>query len=276
MTLTINAENTQIIQNNSSTRRLIIIAGDKGGVGKSMFARGLIQTYLDTKQRFVGFDANLSDSQLMRFYRQHCHLEEFPIFKNNAIDRFFDTLNSLTSPKTEQSGDRPESESLFLIKFPPYSRMILQSFIEDMNFLETVQADLDMRVTMVVVISRLCDSIQQLIDLNRLCEDKCDYVVVKNLFFGEPEEFTEYTYSPRIEEIKNQLARSKASYVDIQMPELSEDAYYYLDKNNMSFAEGIQQTGSLAVKGRITTWMKKFKQDIAPAKELLGLGGVRL
>ncbi|WP_375511928.1 hypothetical protein [uncultured Nostoc sp.] len=49
-------------------KRLVIVTGDKGGVGKSTFARGLVQTYLDKGQRFIGFDADSSNSQLLRFY----------------------------------------------------------------------------------------------------------------------------------------------------------------------------------------------------------------
>ena len=33
--------------NNQSQRRLVIVTGDKGGVGKSTFARGLLQLYIN-------------------------------------------------------------------------------------------------------------------------------------------------------------------------------------------------------------------------------------
>lgn len=69
-----------------SRKRLVIVTGDKGGVGKSTFARGLVQTYLDKGQSFLGFDADSSNSQLLRFYGQHCHIEPLDIFKTGNID----------------------------------------------------------------------------------------------------------------------------------------------------------------------------------------------
>lgn len=47
-------EKQEIIQ--VCSNRLVIVTGDKGGVGKSTFARGLVQTYLDKNKTFIGFD----------------------------------------------------------------------------------------------------------------------------------------------------------------------------------------------------------------------------
>jgi len=274
MTDTITTENTQIIPNNSSTRRLIIITGDKGGVGKSTFARGLAQVYLDNHTKFVGFDADISNSQLERFYGERCKIEKLNIFKDGGIDGFFNNINTLINKKKTEEGQEQTKGSLFLLELPPQSRTILQNFVEDMTFLETARLDYDIRVTMVVVISRISDSVNQLIHLHSFCKDMADYVIVKNLHFGEENEFTLYKESTEIQSIKNTLQKSNASFVEINMPSLIAHAYQYLDKNNMTFEEGIAQTENPAVKGRTRGWMKKFKEEIAPAKELLGLGGV--
>ncbi|WGV24198.1 hypothetical protein [Halotia branconii] len=147
------------------SRRLVIVTGDKGGVGKSTFARGLVQTYLDAQQRFIGFDADSSNSQLSRFYGQYCRIEPIDIFKNGTIDQFFDRMKTMVNPEPDEDGNTPHPESLFLLELPPQSRRILQKFVQQMNFLETAENDYDIRVTMVVVISRVSDSINQLIDL---------------------------------------------------------------------------------------------------------------
>lgn len=205
--------------------RLVIVTGDKGGVGKSTFARGLVQTYLDKGQRFIGFDADSSNSQLLRFYGRHCHIEPLDIFKTGNIDQFFDEMKTKANPKLGGDGEIIQPESLFLLELPPQSRRILRKFVEEMTFLETAEKHYNIRVTMVVVISRVIDSINQLIDLHSFCGNQVDYIVVKNLFFGEPDEFTRYKNSPEVEKIKEQLKSQKSPFADIKMPELIERSY---------------------------------------------------
>lgn len=195
-------------------KRLVIVTGDKGGVGKSTFARGLVQTYLDKGQRFIGFDADSSNSQLLRFYGRHCHIEPLDIFKTGNIDQFFDEMKTKANPKVGGDGEIIQPESLFLLELPPQSRRILRKFVEEMTFLETAEKDYNIRVTMVVVISRVIDSINQLIDLHSFCGNQVDYIVVKNLFFGEPDEFTRSKNSPEVEKIKEQLKLQKSPFSD--------------------------------------------------------------
>lgn len=257
-------------------KRLVIVTGDKGGVGKSTFARGLVQTYLDKGQRFIGFDADSSNSQLLRFYGQHCHIEPLDIFKTGNIDQFFDEMKTKANPKVGGDGEIIQPESLFLLELPPQSRRILRKFVEEMTFLETAEKHYNIRVTMVVVISRVIDSINQLIDLHSFCGNQVDYIVVKNLFFGEPDEFTRYENSPEVEKIKEQLKSQKSPFSDIKMPELIERSYDYLDENSMTFRQGMEQTDLPSVKGRVTSWLRTFKEEIEAVKESLGLNNVEL
>ncbi len=257
-------------------KRLVIVTGDKGGVGKSTFARGLVQTYLDKGQRFIGFDADSSNSQLLRFYGRHCHIEPLDIFKTGNIDQFFDEMKTKANPKVGGDGEIIQPESLFLLELPPQSRRILRKFVEEMTFLETAEKHYNIRVTMVVVISRVIDSINQLIDLHSFCGNQVDYIVVKNLFFGEPDEFTRYKNSLEVEKIKEQLKLQKSPFSDIKMPELIERSYDYLDENSMTFRQGMEQTDLPSVKGRVTSWLRTFKEEIEQVKESLGLNNVEL
>ncbi len=272
--LNINDKKKQIIKNYS--RRLVIVTGDKGGVGKSTFARGLVQTYIDGGIRFVGFDADTSNSQLLRFYGQSCDIQHLNIFKSGKIDKFFDQLKKMIDPEADTYSQTPTPESLFLLELPPQSRQILQKFIQQMNFLEIAEVDYDIRITMVVVISRVFDSINQLIDLYGFCGNNVDYVVVKNLFFGEQDEFTRYEKSPEIQAIKDKLKEQRSPFFNITMPELIEHAYDYLDEHSYTFKQGMEQRDLPSVKGRVTNWIRTFKEQIEPVKNLLGLDGVEL
>ncbi|MEH2230626.1 MAG: hypothetical protein V7K71_13425 [Nostoc sp.] len=147
------------------SRRLVIVDGGKGGVGKSMWTRGFLQTCIDEKRRIVAVDADNSNPDLLRCYGEngeHCKIQQLNIFKDGSIDRFFDQVKRMMEPELDTYNQLPPPESLFLLELPPQSRQIFKKFIEQ-EFLETAANDYDIRVTMVVVISRVSDSVKQLI-----------------------------------------------------------------------------------------------------------------
>lgn len=266
------------IQEKTYSRRLVIVTGDKGGVGKSTFARGLLQVYLDEKKEFIAFDADTSNPQIKRFYGDECKIEPLNIFKKGEIDtHFMEKLGKYIEPpekiENNEGGEKVEEvfipKSLFLLELPPQSSNILKDFLKRMKFLETIKDAYDMRVTMVVVISRTIDSVNQFVDLYNSCGNHVDYVVVKNHFFGEETDFRRYNNSPALKEIKNDAEKSKYIW-ETSMPDLIEHAYDYLDENSLTFAKGIEQNKRIAVKGRVGAWMDEFKESIDPVKHLLG------
>lgn len=259
-------------------RRLIIVDGGKGGVGKSMWTRGFLQTCIDEKRRIVAVDADNYNPDLLRYYGkngEHCQIQQLNIFKDGSIDRFFDQVKRMMEPEPDTYNQLPPPESLFLLELPPQSRQIFKRFIEQ-EFLETAANDYDIRVTMVVVISRVSDSVKQLIDLYSFCGDKVDYIVVRNLFYGEEEEFSRYSNSSIVEEIKQELLEVGIPLFDITMPDLLEYAYDYLDEKSLTFSEGIKQKELPGVKMRVKSWLKTFKQQIYPVKHLLGLESINV
>lgn len=253
------------------TRRLVIVDGGKGGVGKSMWTRGFVQACIDESRQLVAVDADNSNPDLLRYYGNHCRIERLNIFKGGSIDKFFDKIKEMIEPNPDKYEQLPPSESLFLLELPPQSRQVFKEFIQRMEFLEIAEDDYDMRITMVVVISRVSDSVKQLIDLHSFCGSKVDYLIVKNLFFGEEEEFNRYNDSEEIKEIRKQLTAEKIPFIDITMPELIEHAYDYLDQHSLTFTQGTTQRDLPSVKGRVKNWIKTFKEEIEPVKHLLGL-----
>lgn len=282
----------------TNSRRLVIVTGDKGGVGKSTFSRAMIQTYLDTKQEFAAFDADMSNPQIKRFYETECTVMPLDIFRRGEADiSLLDELKDLIYPPEENeinslnndvikssdpeainSLDKDEqpitfvSKSLFLLELPPQSIQFFRSFEEEMGFFKMVQNKLDMRVTMATVINRTKDSVNQFIHLRDFCGDRVDYVVVKNLFFGEKDRFERYDNAPLVKELK----KLNKSIPEIYLPDLIAHAYDYLDENNLPFSKGIEQSKKLSVQGRVEKWMENFKKSIEPAKHLLGLADANL
>lgn len=266
------------IKDSSESRRLIIVTGDKGGVGKSTFARALIQTYIDNKKDFLGFDADLSNPQIKRFYGEECDISPLNIFKSGTIDIFVQNLRSFIYLDSKQEGgEKLPGKSLFLLELPPQSSNILRDFVSEMDLFNIVKESYNMRVTLVVVINRTIDSVNQLVGLHEYCKEQGDYIVVKNNFFGESEDFHRYNNSSLIKEIKEKQKKENNQYFyEICMPELIEHAYDYVDANSCTFSQAIAQDEMIAVKGRVTAWLRNFKQSIEPVKGLLGLKDVTL
>ncbi len=282
----------------TNSRRLVIVTGDKGGVGKSTFSRAMIQTYLDTKQEFAAFDADMSNPQIKRFYETECTVMPLDIFRRGEADVFLldqlkdliyppeeDAINSpkkdviessdpeiLNSPDKDEKPVTSASKSLFLLELPPQSIQFFRSFEEEMGFLKMIDKNLNIKVTMVAVINRTKDSVNQLNYLRDFCGDKVDYVVVKNLFFGEKDRFERYDNSSLVKELK----KVNKLIPEIYMPDLIAHAYDYLDENNLPFSKGIEQSQKLSVQGRVEKWMENFKKSIEPVKHLLGLADANL
>ncbi|MBD2505005.1 P-loop NTPase family protein [Anabaena azotica] len=253
--------------------RFVVVHGGKGGTGKSMWTRGVLQTCIDAKRKIVAVDADNTNPDLLRYYGEsgeHFQIQKLNVFKDGSMDRFFDQIRKMIEPQLDTYNQPSPSPSLFLLELPPQSSQVFKKFIEQ-GFLETAANDYNIRVTIVVVISRVSDSVKQLIDLYSYCGDKVDYIVVKNLFYGEEEEFSRYNNSPIIEQIKQKLLASGTPISEVTMPDLLEYVYDYLDEKSLPFSEGIKQTELPGVKMRVRTWLKTFKQQIEPVKHLLGL-----
>ena len=61
------------------------IGGEKGGVGKSLFARTLAQHFIDRGLPFIGFDTDRSHGALLRFYADYA--APMPLDAHDSLDR---------------------------------------------------------------------------------------------------------------------------------------------------------------------------------------------
>ncbi|MBW4430074.1 MAG: hypothetical protein KME50_38485 [Nostoc desertorum CM1-VF14] len=272
-----NSANTNNNGNNNNKnnpqqlRRLVMVTGDKGGVGKSTFARGLAQIYIDNTVKFVGLDADNSNPHLIRFYETSANIQRLDISNSDKLDEFVDNLKELVYPKPKESGENQEEQSLILLETPSQFLPTLKILIKEMGFLGVVNDKCQMRVTIVVVISTIVDCINQLLELYSYCGDNVDYVIVKNLFYGEVEQFNFYDNSQKIKEIEQQVKAKSHTFTSITMPKLAKKSYDYLDVKNMTFRQGIEQDEYPSVFGRILSWLNNFQGQIKPIKDLFGI-----
>jgi hypothetical protein len=257
--------------NPEQLRRLVMVTGDKGGVGKSTFARGLAQTYIDNAVKFVGLDADNSNPHLIRFYEKAANIHRLDISNSDKLDEFVDNLKELVYPKSKESGKNQEEKSLILLETPSQFLPTLKILITEMGFLDVVNNKCKMRVTIVVVISTIIDCITQLLELYSFCGDRVDYVIVKNSFYGEAEQFAFYDNSQKVKEMEQQVKATGHDFTSINMPKLAKKSYDYLDVKNLTFRQGLEQDEYPSVFGRVLSWLNNFKGQIKPKKDLFGI-----
>jgi hypothetical protein len=266
-----NNKNNNNKDNPEQLRRLVMVTGDKGGVGKSTFARGLAQTYIDNAVNFVGLDADNSNPHLIRFYEKAANIHRLDISNSDKLDEFVDNLKELVYPKSKESGKNQEEKSLILLETPSQFLPNLKILITEMGFLDVVNNKCKMRVTIVVVISTIIDCITQLLELYSFCGDRVDYVIVKNSFYGETEQFTFYDNSQKVKEMEQQVKATGHDFTSINMPKLAKKSYDYLDVKNLTFRQGLEQDEYPSVFGRVLSWMNNFKGQIKQKKDLFGI-----
>lgn len=126
-------------------------------------------------------------------------------------------------------------------------------------------AELGARATLVVVISRLKDSIEVLrLTMEAFKDVPTDYVVVKNLYFGDADKFTRYEHSKTR---KDALAKGA---VEINMPDLLDDVYDCMDERNLPFLKAISKDELLfATRQRVKSWMRRFDEELSKAQKYL-------
>jgi hypothetical protein len=101
------------------------------------------------------------------------------------------------------------------------------------------------------------------------CDDRVDYVVVKNLHFGEADKFKRFDQS-----------KAKAQFlalggIEMTMPDLFDDTYDVIDEKDLTFrqAVGEQSPLSRANRSRVHQWLKTMEVAIRQAGSYLGMLG---
>jgi hypothetical protein len=246
--------NSSKSKDNQSQRRLVIITGDKGGVGKSTFARGLLQLYINKDLVCLAYEADQRNPQLERHY----------VDKYRPLIRYIDIFRKGQADQLLIDIDKEKQFPLFLLDLPAQSGGFFENFVNELTFFEMLK-DTNCRVTMVSVISRVLDSINVLEKLHELCQDKVDYVVVKNLFHGEAEKFERYNDSKIRKEMLSE------GLVEIMMPDLFYQPYDFIDRYRLTFNDALTHNETnIAIRARVKSWIADFEEKTKPAFNLLG------
>ena len=238
----------------NSTKRMILVTGDKGGVGKSSFARGLLDVYQHLGINCRAYDSDRRNAQLYRHYqRSPSGVAEIDITTKGEADALLNDLEA-------------HPANVVLVDMPAGAGEWFEDLEADLNLIESV-AELCYRLTLVSVVSRVKDSINALRLLMDYCDHTVDYVVVKNLYFGEASKFARFDASKTREHLL------KLSGIEIIMPDLFDDSYDAVDQHDLPFrsASAADSPLSRAHRSRINQWLKTMETEVRKAGAYLGM-----
>ncbi len=235
-------------------RCIVLVTGSKGGTGKSTFSRGLRDILLHQGVSCATYDSDGDNAQLYRFYKEvGAGVSRIDIFTRGGADALIDDLES-------------NGAAVTLVDLPAGSSKALESFESEMGFIDTAK-ELGYSVTLVSVMSRVKDSVNALRLLMESFEDRVSYLVVKNLFFGDPDKFRLFDNS----KVRERVLASGG--LIIGMPDLFDDTYDFLDEQNLTFRAAAGEGSPLtrAHRSRVFQWLKQFEGEVQRAGARLGV-----
>lgn len=186
------------------------VGGEKGGVGKSVFARALAQYFIDHSIKFAGVDADVSHGALLRFYAEYSRAADLESFA--SADEIMDRALG--------------ADRRVLVDLPAQSSRHLRAWLETAD-VASFASEMGVRLVFWHVSDGGFDSANELSRVRDTLGDGFTYVVVKN--HGRSADFSQLVESPAFADI---VARG-AGVVDL--PALEPVTMYHIDRHCLSF-----------------------------------------
>jgi hypothetical protein len=224
-----------------------LVGGEKGGVGKSVVARVLTQSFIDRGLRFAALDADQSHGALVRSYgdfAQRVNLEHL-----ESADQILDRALG--------------ADRRVLVDLPAQSHRALRRWIDATDVL-TYAREMDVRIVLWHVTDGGFDSVAHLERLLDGFGDSVEYVVVKNE--GRSKDFSQLEASRAHERVLALGGRV------VTLPELDSSIMYKLDRFGSSFWAAVNATeGERALapleRRRARLWLERAQAALGEAEE---------
>jgi hypothetical protein len=235
----------EVTQNGHS--RILLIGGEKGGVGKSLVSRALAQYFIDHSMPFVGFDTDRSHGALMRFYADYAS----PIL----IDRY-EALDHIVEVAVEQSGLR------VLVDLAAQTHAPLVAWMDDSGVLDLAREN-GLQITYWHVMDTGRDSVDLLRQILERFQDRLDYVVVRNQLRGN--DFSNLEKSgllDRLSDLGGGVIEVKQLHQSvIQKIDAKDSSFWAAKQSGTEFGAGL----GLMERQRLKTWMNHVFAEFSAA-----------
>ena len=226
---------------------ILLIGGEKGGVGKSLVSRALAQYFIDHSMPFVGFDTDRSHGALMRFYADYAS----PIL----IDRY-EALDHIVEVAVEQSGLR------VLVDLAAQTHAPLVAWMDDSGVLDLAREN-GLQITYWHVMDTGRDSVDLLRQILERFQDRLDYVVVRNQLRGN--DFSNLEKSgllDRLSDLGGGVIEVKQLHQSvIQKIDAKDSSFWAAKQSGTEFGAGL----GLMERQRLKTWMNHVFAEFSAA-----------
>jgi hypothetical protein len=234
----------------SSLKVLILVTGDKGGTGKSTFARGLLDVLCHRGVQVAAYDGDRRNPQLFRHYRSiERGVMQLDVMAPGGADRLLDDMESNVAP-------------VMLVDLPAGAGAALEDFERETGFLEGA-TELGYGVSLVSVLSPVRDSVNALRLLMEVLGEQASYVAVKNLHFGADEQFEIFDSS----KAKQNLLQREG--VMLSLPKLFSETYALVDNKSLTFRQASQEL-VMSQRRRVYQWLDVLEKELIVAGRVLG------
>lgn len=187
-----------------------LVGGEKGGVGKSVVARLLVQTFIDRGLPFAALDADLSHGALVRSYADFTQRVELE--RLESADQILDRALG--------------ADRLVVVDLPAQSHRALRRWVDATDVLPYAR-EMNVRIVLWHVTDGGFDSVAHLEKLLDDFGDSVEYVVVKNE--GRSRDFSQ------LEASRAHAALQSLGGRVVSLPELDPAIMYKVDRYGSSF-----------------------------------------
>lgn len=256
------------------TRRAIMIYGHKGGVGKSIFGAALLDFFRRYGIPCAAFDTDFAIRHLHQYYGSRTgdpKVQDDPLTGVSLVDlhhpRERDGLINILDRKYP----------LILLDMPAGGAKDLQEGfgLGSAKALVDEYANCGYRITIATVITPIYAASEAVGLAWNTFQRDVDHVVVKNLCFGEENEFPFFD-GLQVENEWTNDRHKKAVLASggevILLPKLRADTFALVDKYALSFTQALtDETLLRADRSRVHQWREETVKQIRKASHLLGI-----
>lgn len=232
--------------------RFVIVTGDKGGTGKSVVARIILDIYRHRNIDCIAYECDQSNPQLYRYYdKLKPGVKTLNLNKTGGSDIL---INDMKQYKP----------SISLLDLPAGAADYFERVAKDIRLFQNAEK-YNYKITTISVIGRITDSVIQLKRLVDFCGDNVNHIVIRNLYWGSVDSFIRYNNS----KIRQTLLELDAK--ELTIPELFDDLFDILDFNSLTFREALEDDVlTLANQSRLFNWVEEIESEFDKAADLLG------
>ncbi|OQW68861.1 MAG: mobilization protein [Proteobacteria bacterium ST_bin11] len=221
-----------------------LIGGEKGGVGKSVFARLMAQYMIDHEIPFIGFDTDRSHGSLLRFYADY------------ASPTIIDDYQSLDSI-IETAAEHPDRR--ILVDLAAQTHIPLAQWIDESGVLALAE-ELGIRLCYWNVMDSGKDCVDLLSKLLDQFGSKLNYVLVQNQLRDESFNILEYSgVKDRALDLNAKVMTLKRLHAPL-MTKIDSHSYSFWAAKNKD-ADSLNGLGLLE-RQRVKIWLNHAYQEI--------------